>query len=202
MKILFKPLVFFTLLILAVVLWSGGYFSILRQHEKTHSHTLMQHLQELRKFEVLQVGLMAHQSVSQSSYLKLNHNEFVIIAQARAVYGIDFSKNVDIKIEEDSIEVLLPSVEVFDVILNPNSFEYIGLSKGWFTSQSAFEELKHQKLIQLHNQMKRQARDHNYFRQSEKQAKQMVIAMLKTLGFKQIKVHFQSENRAKRPPKL
>ena len=164
MKLFFKPLFLVVLLIIALILWSGGYFSIMRQHEKTHSHTLVKHLQELRKFEVLQVGLMAHQSVSQSSYLKLNHNEFIIIAQSKAIYGIDFSKPIEMQVDEQTIEVVLPDIEIFDVVMNPNSFEYIGLSKGWFTSQSAFEELKHQKLIQLHNQMKRQARDANYFK--------------------------------------
>jgi hypothetical protein len=120
----------------------------------------------------------------------LNNNEFSVVETGKAIYGLDLDKDISIKITNKNIELNLPEVQVFDLVVNPDSIDFIGIKKGLFTSQEDFENLKKNVMVDLFQELKIKANNREIIIQARKNSEQLIISMLKVLGYENVTVNF------------
>lgn len=155
----------------------------------SRQQVLLQRLQSLQRLEVLQAELLAYQSHQNAQFL--NHSAFLIVAKGRAVYGLDLNK-AEIRRSGEAVEIAVPAPRLQELIMNPADVEFVGVQKGWLTSQQAFETLKREAVIDLQADLNLQARKVELLQQAERNAQQYLHNLLSSLGFEQIKVVFTS----------
>lgn len=146
--------------------WWWGQRSPWNHQESTH--TLVQRLQSLQQLEVLQVHLISHKKVSELSWMGLNHNEVLIVGRGKAVYGMNLSQ-AKIEQRQEQWYLTLPPVQVLHVMMNPDGIEFVGLQKGWFTSQHTFEIFKQQALQDLYRDLQQQSRNPELLKEAQQQ---------------------------------
>lgn len=170
------------LIALGLGLYRSGPYSMRRD-------MLLTRLQAIQHLQVLEAHLLAHQSHSDPAFL--NTNEFLIVARAKAVYGLDLA-GLSIEPEGRSVRVRVPPVRLQELIVNPSDLEFLGLKKGLLTSQQAFETLKRSAAVDLQRELGRQAREQALITQAEANARQYLETLLRGLGYEQISISFQA----------
>src|SRR5690606_28116816 len=138
--------------------------------------------------------LFAHKVYSDDSLLGINDNEFVIIATGKAVYGIDFSKETNIRTDGKKIEVFIPRVELFDIILNPDNIDIIAVKKGLLTSQSRFEQIKKRNLSDLQSEIRIKARNREVMLEAQKNAENLISSFFKAMGYEEVSINYGTMN--------
>lgn len=181
---IYISLLFFILL---AIIYSEKHFT----NSTVDTSVIITRLKEIRKLEVLQADLFSYKNFQDSSMLGLNNNSFSVIETGKAVYGIDFDKGLNISRKEKSIRIELPPVEIFNVIVNPDSIDFIGVEKGILTGQQRFEELKKEVSTELFNEIRIKANNKENKLQAENSAKTLIYSILKTLGFNDIEIIFK-----------
>jgi hypothetical protein len=151
-------------------------------------------IQALKRLEVLQAELFSYKIYENNALLPLNTNEFAVLETGKAIYGTDLAKDISIKTENRNIELILPDVEIFDLVVNPDSVNFIGLKKGLFTSQQDFEELKKQVSIELFSDLKLKSNNQELISQARKNTKAFLIPILKDIGFAEVNIRFRKGN--------
>jgi hypothetical protein len=158
--------------------------------KSSRSQVIIDQLKELKRLEVLQANLFAYKTFESGALLPLNNNEFVVFESGKAVYGLDLAKDITIKISNRDIELNLPDIEIFDLIVNPDSVDFIGIKKGLFTTQEDFENLKKDVMTELFAELKIKANNRDIINQARKNSELLLNSMLKTLGYEKITINF------------
>ena len=141
----------------AIVLVLGGVLWGLQPSQmERHQHILHSRFQEIQNLQVLEAHFLAHETLRDEHFL--NTNEFLIVARGKGLYGLDLSQ-AQITHESGKVQVILPPVELQDMVLSPQDIEFLGVKKGWLTRQSQFEQYQRKALIQLEADLKKQAED-------------------------------------------
>lgn len=108
-----------------------------------------------------------------------NENEIVLVGKGRVRAGFDLSKvqEGDMKVHGDTIELALPPVELFDIIMNPSDFttEY---EKGTW-SHELTKPLKERAKVNLGNN----ALDYGILKKAEESGLKRLESLFQTFGF-------------------
>ena len=122
-----------------------------------------------------------------TDFLKLSpdsiHEEIVIIAKGKVRAGFDLSKIKveDIVVKSDTISIILPSPEVFEVIANPSDYEVFVEDGKW----------SHEEIVALqvdHREQLLQSAVNAGVLDKAKDGKNKISDLLKTFGFNVVKV--------------
>ncbi len=159
-----------------------------------NSLIIINRLKDLKRIEVLQADLFSYKTFENSSFLYLNVNQFIVIETGQAIYGLDLSKDFKVIKSGKNIEIMLPNIELLNLSVNPDSIDFIGLKKGMFTSQDHFEALKKEVSVELYSQLKIKARNKQLLDQAEKNARQIIYSMFKSLGYENININFRKHS--------
>jgi hypothetical protein len=182
-----SPRYLLTALAIAVILLSGALTGFLYRYYQNqnvttrHTVSVLQRLQEIQRLEVLEAELVGHKVYRDAAYLGFNTNEFAILAKARALYGLDLQQ-LQIEGTPNGFKVVLPPVRVQELILNPDSVEFVGLKKGLFTGQDSFERLQREALSELQIELSQQAREPQFRVQAQRSARRILEALLRSLA--------------------
>jgi ligand-binding sensor domain-containing protein len=144
---------------------------------------LMERFEKMQNLQVLSSHLLTHERFRNPAFF--NANEFVLIARAKAVYGLDLSQ-VKLSRDQDEITVYLPPVKVQELVMNAKDVEFVGVKKGLLTSQQTFENFQQQAVENLHAQLAQQARDPQLLADATAQAKAYFETLFKAAGFETI----------------
>ncbi len=156
----------------------------------SETNLVISRLKEIKKLEVLQSEVLAYKHYQNNSYF--NNNEFVVIEKAKAIYGIDFDKNFKVTINKDEIELTVSDIELFDLVINPNSIDFIGVKKGLFTNQQDFEKLKKEVSVELYDELKIASKNRDLLNKARDSAKKIISSTLLGLKFKTIKINLEN----------
>lgn len=122
-----------------------------------------------------------------TDFLKLSpdsiHEEIVIIAKGKVRAGFDLSKIKveDIVVKSDTISIILPSPEVFEVIANPSDYEVFVEDGKW----------NHEEIVALqvdHREQLLQSAVNAGVLDKAKERKDKISDLLKTFGFNVVNI--------------
>lgn len=122
-----------------------------------------------------------------TDFLKLSpdsiHEEIVIIAKGKVRAGFDLSKIKveDIVVKSDTISIILPSPEVFEVIANPSDYEVFVEDGKW----------SHEEIVALqvdHREQLLQSAVNAGVLDKAKEGKDKISDLLKTFGFNVVNI--------------
>lgn len=150
---------------------------------------LMERFEKMQNLQVLSSHLLTHERFRNPAFF--NANEFVLIARAKAIYGLDLSQ-VKLSRQQREITVYLPPVKVQELVMNAKDVEFVGVKKGLLTSQQAFESFQQQAVENLHAQLAQQARDPRLLADATTQAQAYFETLFKAAGFDA--VHFKDRD--------
>lgn len=170
-----------------------------QQRWASHREILLTRLESLQRLEVLQAHLLAHNTVQAQDGL-LKHSEFLLVAQGRAIYGLDLSQLTITQGSEGQLQVNVPGIQVLEMVLDPRSIEYLGLKKGLLTSQREFEDLKQGALKNLQADLARQARQEDLYQEAEKAARKYLQTLVAGLGVDRAEIVFARSHLQKISP--
>ena len=129
-----------------------------------------------------------------TDFLKLSpdsiHEEIVIIAKGKVRAGFDLSKIKveDIVVKSDTISIILPSPEVFEVIANPSDYEVFVEDGKW----------SHEEIVALqvdHREQLLQSAVNAGVLDKAKEGKDKISDLLKTFGFNVVNVEVDNVNK-------
>ena len=173
-----------SLLIMVLILWQSRSLSgRWNPRWEIQQRILLERFEKMQNLQVLSSHLLAHERFRNPAFL--NASEFVLISRAKAVYGIELSK-VKLERQGNTLQVELPPVRVQDLIMNARDVEFIGLKKGFLTSQVDFENFKQTAVKDLHGQLARQARDPKLISEATTQAQQYFKTLFEAAGFESV----------------
>lgn len=144
---------------------------------------LMERFEKMQTLQVLSSHLLTHERFRDPAFF--NANEFVLIARAKAIYGLDLSQ-VKLSRDQRTITVYLPLVKVQELVMNAKDVEFVGVKKGLLTSQQAFETFQQQAVSNLHAQLAQQARDPQLIADATAQAKAYFETLFEAAGFENV----------------
>lgn len=125
------------------------------------------------------LGRFSHAADKASSVVTNSTNEIVLIGKGRVRAGFDLSKisEGDINVHGDTLEMVLPHPEIFDIIMNPSDFttEY---EKGTW-SHELTKPLKERAKISLEEN----ALDFGIIKKAEESGLKRLETIFKTFGF-------------------
>lgn len=160
-----------------------------------NDQALFTSFKEIKKLQVLEANIFSYQNFDDNAILPFNQNSFVIIARAKASYGLDLSNDVIFKIEKERIDLELPAVKLLSLEMNPHQIDIISVKKGIFTGQNTFEEIKEKSLKEMYLKLKIQANHEEYISKAQSNSKEIITVMLKSIGFKEINIKFKNQYR-------
>lgn len=127
----------------------------------------------------LGMGFASHFAERTTAAITNKSNEIVLIGKGRVRAGFDLAKlgEVDFSVHGDTLEMVLPPVEVFDIIMNPSDFttEY---EKGTW-SHELTKPLKERAKLQL----EQNALDYGILTKAEESGLKRLTALFQTFGF-------------------
>lgn len=179
------PLAGLFLLLFALLIWQlkpGPW--------ERRTETLLTQIQAVQKLQVLEARLLAHQTIRDPALF--NTNEFVVLAQGKAIYGLDLAQ-AHLQREGETMKVQLPPIRLMELIVNPADLEFIGLKKGLLTSQADFETRQREAAIALQAELARQARDPALLQQARDNARRYLESLLTSLKFDKVEISFDGE---------
>lgn len=144
---------------------------------------LLERFEKMQNLHVLSSHLLAHQRFRNPAFL--NASEFVLIARAKAVYGLDLAQ-VKLSREGNNLRVYLPRVKVQELVMNAKDVEVVGAKKGLLTSQQTFENFKQEAVKELHVDLAQQARDPQLLAEATTQAKTYFQTLFEAAGFESV----------------
>lgn len=151
---------------------------------------LMERFEKMQNLQVLSSHLLTHERFRNPAFF--NANEFVLIARAKAVYGLDLSQVKLSRNQDNQITVYLPPVKVQELVMNAKDVEFVGVKKGLLTSQQSFETFQQQAVTNLHAQLAQQARDPQLLADATTQARAYFETLFEAAGFE--KVNFKDRD--------
>jgi hypothetical protein len=115
-------------------------------------------------------------------------SEIVIITRGvvRAGYDLAKIKDGDLKISNDTLSVVLPPTEIFDVIINPSDNDIFVNSDKW--SHEEITALQ----VDCKNRLLQNAHDNGVLEKADKHGKEKVENLFKTFGFNVVNVMQQA----------
>ncbi len=109
----------------------------------------------------------------------LVEDEICIIANGKVRAGYNFEKLADdaIKVSGDTLELKLPEVEIFDIIVNPSNFDIYVNEGDW----------SHEQVTELQNRAKGQIEDDakkaGIIEKAKTSGREQLVNLFKTFGF-------------------
>lgn len=138
------------------------------------------------KVEAKEAGMLSllHKSEVPDS----TRSEIVIITRGvvRAGYDLAKIKDGDLKISNDTLSVVLPAAEIFDVIINPSDNDIFVNSDKW--SHEEITALQ----VDCKNRLLQNAHDNGVLEKADKHGKEKVENLFKTFGFNVVNVMQQA----------
>lgn len=185
--------VFIVSLLVTLAVSIGTWFFDEKLSRKLDKDIIVNNLKEIKKLEVLESEIFSYDSFEESSYIPFNKSAFAILLTAKAIYGIDLSNNVDIKIIDKEIIVNLPKPKLLHLNINPDNIKIIFAKKGILLTQNEFEELKKKYTSNLYLNIKKTANKEIYINQAQENTEKFIKNILLSLGFKEIKIIFNND---------
>ena len=111
-------------------------------------------------------------------------NEIVIVAKGTVRVGFDLSKvkESDLVAKGDTLTVIVPSVEIFDVIVNPSDFEIFFEDGGW----------SHEEVTKIESnaksRLKEDAINNNILNKANEIGIEKLASFFKSFGFKVVNI--------------
>ena len=111
-------------------------------------------------------------------------NEIVIIAKGSVRVGFDLSKvkESDIVVMGDTLTVIVPSVEIFDIIVNPSDFEIFFEDGSW----------SHEEVTKIESnaksRLKEDAINNNILNKANEIGIEKLVSFFKSFGFKIVNI--------------
>lgn len=183
--------VFFVSLFVTLGVSLGTWFFDNNIYNKLDKEIVITHLKEIKKLEVLEAEIFAHDTFEEDSYIPFNKSAFAIMLTAKAIYGIDLSNNIDIEIIDKKIILNLPNIKLLHLNINPNDIKIIFAKKGILLNQNEFEELKQKHISNLYSNIRKNANKENYIKQAQKSSETFIKSVLLGLGFKEVEIYFK-----------
>lgn len=116
--------------------------------------------------------------------LKKPDHKLVLIGKGKILAGVNLAKltATDVFVEKDSVSLMLPRAEIFQVILNPSGFEVFEETGTWTD-----EEVKAVK-IKLREKLVANAMQENMLQRAGKRAAVIMGNFLRAVGFKKVTI--------------
>ncbi len=116
--------------------------------------------------------------------LKKADHKLVLIGKGKILAGVNLAKltSTDVFIQKDSVSVMLPKAEIFQVILNPSGFEVFEETGTWTD-----DEVKAVK-IKLRDKLVANAMEENILQKAGTRAVSIMENFLRAAGFKKVTV--------------
>lgn len=112
----------------------------------------------------------------------LMEDEICIIANGKVRAGYDFEKLADdaIKVLGDTLELKLPEVEIFEIVVNPSNFDIYVNDGNW----------SHEQVTELQNKAKEKieedAKKAGVLEKAKTSGKEQLVNLFKTFGFQTV----------------
>ncbi|MBR4311757.1 MAG: DUF4230 domain-containing protein [Bacteroidaceae bacterium] len=134
------------------------------------------------KVEAKEAGMLSF--LHKSEVPDSTRSEIVIITRGvvRAGYDLAKIKDGDLKISNDTLSVVLPATEIFDVIINPSDNDIFVNSDKW--SHEEITALQ----VDCKNRLLQNAHDNGVLEKADKHGKEKVENLFKTFGFNVVNV--------------
>ena len=138
------------------------------------------------KVEAKEAGMLSF--LHESEVPDSTRSEIVIITRGvvRAGYDLAKIKDGDLKISNDTLSVVLPATEIFDVIINPSDNDIFVNSDKW--SHEEITALQ----VDCKNRLLQNAHDNGVLEKADKHGKEKVENLFKTFGFNVVNVMQQA----------
>ena len=138
------------------------------------------------KVEAKEVGMLSF--LHKSEVPDSTRSEIVIITRGvvRAGYDLAKIKDGDLKINNDTLSVVLPATEIFDVIINPSDNDIFIEEGKW--SHEEVTALQ----VDCKNRLLQNAHDNGVLEKADKHGKEKVENLFKTFGFNVVDVMQQA----------
>ncbi len=116
--------------------------------------------------------------------LKKPDHKLVVIGKGKILAGVNLAKltETDVFIQRDSVSVMLPKAEIFQVILNPSGFEVFEETGTW--TDDDVKALK----IKLRDKLLANAMQENILQKAGTRAVYIMENFLRAAGFKKVTV--------------
>jgi len=116
--------------------------------------------------------------------LKKPEHKLVLIGKGKILAGVNLAKlsTTDVFIQKDSVALMLPRAEIFQVILNPSGFEIFEETGSWTD-----DEVKAVK-IKLRDKLVANAMQENILQKAGNKAVAVMENFLRAAGFKKVTV--------------
>ena len=134
------------------------------------------------KVEAKEAGMLSF--LHKSEVPDSTRSEIVIITRGvvRAGYDLAKIKDGDLKISNDTLSVVLPATEIFDVIINPSDNDVFIEEGKW--SHEEVTALQ----VDCKNRLLQNAHDNGVLEKADKHGKEKVENLFKTFGFNVVNV--------------
>lgn len=134
------------------------------------------------KVEAKEAGMLSF--LHKSEVPDSTRSEIVIITRGvvRAGYDLAKIKDGDLKISNDTLSVVLPATEIFDVIINPSDNDVFIEEGKW--SHEEVTALQ----VDCKNRLLQNAHDNGVLEKADKHGKEKVENLFKTFGFNVIEI--------------
>ena len=138
------------------------------------------------KVEAKEAGMLSF--LHKSEVPDSTRSEIVIITRGvvRAGYDLAKIKDGDLKISNDTLSVVLPATEIFDVIINPSDNDVFIEEGKW--SHEEVTALQ----VDCKNRLLQNAHDNGVLEKADKHGKEKVENLFKTFGFNVVNVMQQA----------
>ena len=134
------------------------------------------------KVEAKEAGMLSF--LHKSEVPDSTRSEIVIITRGvvRAGYDLAKIKDGDLKVSKDTLSVVLPATEIFDVIINPSDNDVFIAEGKW--SHEEVTALQ----VDCKNRLLQNAHDNGVLEKADKHGKEKVENLFKTFGFNVVNV--------------
>lgn len=134
------------------------------------------------KVEAKEAGMLSF--LHKSEVPDSTRSEIVIITRGvvRAGYDLAKIKEGDLKVSKDTLSVVLPATEIFDVIINPSDNDVFIAEGKW--SHEEVTALQ----VDCKNRLLQNAHDNGVLEKADKHGKEKVENLFKTFGFNVVNV--------------
>lgn len=166
--------------------------SIVTEIQKISEYTTMCYFEEIAlKYEksskMAQKSNELIQKINPNSDSKLFEDELVMIAKGKVRAGFDLSKvsKEDLVVNNDTLIVIMPKAQIFDIIINPSDFEVYYESGHWDHKDMVKKEMDAKKVI------KKDALDYGILKKAEESGVEKLQTFFKAFGFEYVEIKYR-----------
>lgn len=157
-----------------------------------NSTSILHQIEQLGNLEVAKYNIQTMLEYTKNRNILLPNGKTILQAHGEIIACIDFSKiqMESIKIEKDSISIILPNPEICQVIINHEKSKLYDINFGlWETAEMVDETYKYAEI-----ELKKSAQNINLNNEAKTNASTLMKAFLQSLGFKKVNIQYEIKN--------